>query len=375
MNKKARKSDSIKNGSSRSKIRNVPSKKKKIVKKQIRQGSSKSMFVGMDLHKKFLQVAIMDDKGNVSCNDKVENTHKSIKKYFAKKKILLSANIVMESSSVWYDTYRFLTDDLGYKNVALSNPYLTKAIASSKKKTDKVDAKILADLLRGGYIATCYVPDKKIVEQRKLVRYRKKLIQWRTSAKNSIHGVLLQEGIRIPGVTFTETYCRELKALGDYRIDGFLRHIDYLTLQIAEANYKVCAAVKSNPDAMLIKTIPGIGDYSALVIASEIAGIERFNDSHKLCSYAGVVPSVRNSANTVHHGSITKRGSITLRWVLTECIHAHVIHAQSSDITIFYNRVKEKRGSSKATVAGASKLLRVIYWMLKERREFVQNYS
>ena len=161
MNIKRGKSDSIKNESS-SKTRSLSSPKK-ITKKQIRKKLNKSMFVGIDLHKKFLQVAIMDETGKVLQNDKVDNTHQSIKQHFAK--IPISANIVMESSSVWYDTYRFLTDELKYKNVTLSNPYLTKAIAASKKKTDKIDAKILADLLRGGYIARCYVPDKKIVEQ------------------------------------------------------------------------------------------------------------------------------------------------------------------------------------------------------------------
>lgn len=229
--------------------------------------------------------------------------------------------------------------------------------------------------MRGGYIAKCYVPAKKIVDQRKLVRYRKKLIQWRTYLKNSIHGILLQEGIKIPGVTFTEIYCRKLKAIRDYRIDGFLRQINYLNLQIADINSKVYAAVKTSPDAILIKSIPGFGDYSSLVISSEIADMQRFNDSHKLCAYAGVVPSVRNSADTIHHGSITKRGSMTFRWVLTECVHTYAIHAKNSDITKFYNRIKKKRGTSKAAAAAASKILRVIYWMLKERREFVQNYS
>ncbi len=103
MNKKARKSDSIKN---ESKTRSVSSKR--ITKKQIRKNPKKSMFVGIDLHKKFLQVAIMDDTGKVSHNDKVENTHQSIKKYFAK--IPISANIVMESSSVWYsDNHKFMS--------------------------------------------------------------------------------------------------------------------------------------------------------------------------------------------------------------------------------------------------------------------------
>ena len=158
MNTKARKSDSVTDESNSSKTYSASSKKSP--KKQIRTKSNKTMYVGIDLHKKFLQVAIMDNDGNILQNDKVENNHQSIKKHFVD--IPISANIVMESSSIWYDTYRFLTDQLKYKNVTLSNPYLTKAIAASKKKTDKIDAKILADLLRGGYIATCYVPDKKI---------------------------------------------------------------------------------------------------------------------------------------------------------------------------------------------------------------------
>jgi len=130
----------------------------------------------------------------------------------------------------------------------------------------------------------------------------------------------ITRGIRIPGVTFTTTYNNKLKALGDYRIDGFLQQINSLNLQIADLNSKIYAAVQINPDAMLIKSIPGVGDYSSLVIASEIGGISRFNDSHKLCAYAGVVPSVRNSADIIHHGNITKRGSMTLRWVLTVCV-------------------------------------------------------
>ncbi|MDI1495266.1 MAG: transposase [Cenarchaeum symbiont of Oopsacas minuta] len=91
----------------------------------------------------------------------------------------------------------------------------TKAITASTKKTDKVDAQILADLLRGGYINKCYVPNKKTVEQRQLVRYRHKLVQARTSM---IHGILLQKGIKIPGRTFSDKYVASLKAIKDKRL-------------------------------------------------------------------------------------------------------------------------------------------------------------
>ena len=119
-----------------------------------------------------------------------------------------------------------------------------------------------------------------------------------------------------------------------------------------------------------MKTIPGIGNYSALVIAAEIGDIKRFHGSDKLCAYAGLVPSVRNSADKVIHGHITKRGSRMLRWILTEAVHVHVRHTDTN-ISRFYYKLAKKRGTSKATVAAAAKLLRVIYCVLAEDRKFV----
>ena len=76
-------------------------------------------------------------------------------------------------------------------NVVLSNPVKTRAIASAKIKTDKLDAVKLANLLRGGYIAECYVPDKSIMELRELVRHRIALVRMRTKLKNKIHSIVL----------------------------------------------------------------------------------------------------------------------------------------------------------------------------------------
>ena len=141
-------------------------------------------FVGIDLHKVFMQVAVMDSTGNILRNDRVECNYKTVKKEFSK--IPADAKYVLESSSVWYGMYRFLTNNL-HLDVTLSNPLATKLIAKSKKKTDKVDAVSLADLLRGGYIAECYVPEEMIVEERQLIRYRDKIVRERTKRKNLIH--------------------------------------------------------------------------------------------------------------------------------------------------------------------------------------------
>lgn len=97
--------------------------------------------------------------------------------------------------------------------------YQTRLIAESKKKTDKADTKVLADLLRGGYIVTCYVPDSKIIEDRQLVRHRAKIARQRSLFKNMIHGILLQNAIKTEGAPFTQRYIQHLRKLGNWRID------------------------------------------------------------------------------------------------------------------------------------------------------------
>ncbi len=330
------------------------------------------MFVGLDVHKNSVQVAAVDEIGKLLFNKKISSDFSAISKITSK--IPKNAKYVLESSSVWYGLYRHMTDKL-HLDVILSNPYNTKIIASSLKKTDKIDAYHLANLLRGGYIAESFVPDHTIVQYRQLVRHRHKIVRIIVKMKNSIHGITLQEGIHIKATPFSSEHIRALGKLESYRIDSYLQSIKFHKKEVAKIDSMIRRMVNDNPDVCILTSISGVGPYTALSIFSEIAEISRFSNSRKLCAYAGIVPSVRNSADTIHHGRITKRGSTMLRWLLVEAIHAHVRYAPDSDITKFYNRIKKKRGSSKAAVAGASKLLRVIYWMLKERREFVQNYS
>jgi transposase len=103
---------------------------------------------------------------------------------------------VMESSSAWYNIYSYLSEEK-HLNVVLSNPVKTRAIASAKIKTDKLDAAKLANLLRGDYVVECYVPDRKIMDLRELVRHRAALVRMRTKVKNKIHSIILMKGIQV----------------------------------------------------------------------------------------------------------------------------------------------------------------------------------
>jgi len=326
---------------------------------------SMTKYIGMDLHKNFLQIAVMDSYGTVLENTRIENDMEKIDGFFQNTD-RDNTKIVMEWYSVWYNIYCRLKDDKKM-DVILSNPIKTKAIASAKIKTDKIDARVLADLLRGGYIAQCYVPDKEVINLRDLVRHRDFLVRTRTKIKNKIHGVLLMNGIKLDArKPFSKRYIWELKEMNNYRIDSYLAVLESLDIQIKRVSEKIADAAKKDSMAKLLVTIPGIGYYSALLISSEIGNIERFSDSHRLCAYAGLVPSTHSSGGTTYNSIITKTGSGHLRWVLTECVHTHIRYEKDSNITRFYNKLAKKKGTAKATVAAASKLLRVIYCMLKE---------
>ena len=324
-------------------------------------------YVGIDLHKLSAQIAIVDFDGKLVQNEKVPNNKIDLKKNLSK--LPGGTKCVIESSSVWYKTFLFLRDDLGL-DVVLSNPYQNHVIATSRKKNDKVDARVLAEMLRGGYISTCYVPSANTVSDRQLVRYRVRMTRERTRFKNLIHGILLQESIEIPGTTFTVQYNARLRALKNWRIDEYLNTIYHLNDSITRANVKIAESVRHDKNAKLLTSIPGIGEFSALALSSEIGDVSRFSDSSKIVSNAGLVPSVRGSADIVHHGSITRLGSNTVRWVLTEAVKSHVRYSKKSPISLFYSRLAKKRGKSKATVAAAAKLLKFVYWMLVTQTDF-----
>lgn len=215
-----------------------------------------------------------------------------------------------------------------------------------------------------------YVPSHEAIKNRQLVRHRHALVTKRSYFKNKIHGILLQEGIRIRGTPFTKAYVASLRKLGDYRIDVYLDVIDDLSGPINDADERIGRAANADRYARRLLTIPGIGAYTALAISSSIEVIERFPTASALLSYFGIVPSVRDSADVQHHGRITKTGDVLVRHLVVEAVVSHARWSADSTITKFYMRLKRRKGMAKARVAAAAKILRAGYWMLREDRDF-----
>jgi transposase len=324
------------------------------------------MYVGLDLHKRYTQYAVMDHDGAILDDGRIENDDPGELERFSDS-LEANAEIVIESSSTWYWVYRILSKR---HHVILSNPVKTKAIASAKVKTDKIDSITLANLLRGGYIPESYIPPARIMEFREIVRYRANLVRQRAQLKNRIHAYLLMNNVKIDARPFTKDFVAALEKVDDYRVRGYLRIIESVDRELKEVSKLIAEKATDDENAKLLMTIPGISYYSALLISSEIGEIDRFSDSSSLVAYAGIAPSTHSSGGATHHGHITKQGSPHLRWILNQCVRIHIKTEPDGTVAAFYEKLARKKGDQKAIVAASAKLLKIVYWVLKERRSY-----
>jgi transposase len=199
------------------------------------------------------------------------------------------------------------------------------------------------------------------------------LVEKSTSFKNRVKAELLRRGFRRPEELKTSWSGKSIdwmRSLGIPVINSNLDVIEALQVQIKSVNDLLIPEYWKNENARIISSMPGIGYYGAMLIASEIDDVHRFTDAQHLCSYAGLVPSVHQSSTVSYLGPISKQGSRHLRWILTEAVLIHIVNEPDSKLSDFFRRVARKKGKQVATVATARKMLTAIYWMLMKKEKF-----
>ena len=333
--------------------------------------AKKMKYVGVDIGKWKCRAAIMNPEGSIIDEFTFPNDHQGIHDLVSR--LTEEDRVVMESTgSVWTNLYDSLEER--HVSVVLANPLKTRAIASARIKKDKVDARILAHLLRGDLVAECYVPPSELREMRALVRHRAGLVRARTTVKNRVHAIVDGYGFRcgytdIFGKGGTE-WLRglELRALDRLMLDNHLSQHESLSRQILRVDGEIRRRASVDEDVRFLLSLTGVDVYTALLIRSEIGDISRFLDYKRLVSWAGMAPSIHQSGSVEIRGGITKQGSRMLRWALVEAAWVAVRH--DGRMRAFYKRVKHRRGSGKAIVAVACKMLKIIWYMLTRREVY-----
>ena len=331
------------------------------------------MYIGIDVHKDSCMVTDLDEDGKVISQYSLRNTLTGWLKFFDRTPV--ESSIAIEASTASCPVYDHLVSH-GYC-VKIAHPYDVTLIGKSRKKTDKQDSYLLAQLLRSNFLPEASLPSRVNRSDRELHRHRISLGKKRSRAQIQVKSLLSQSVITDDQMKITDILtgkCREdldhMALLPSERIvlDQLLSEIDFLTGQMREIEKELKLLARKSDHAKLFLTVPGISYYSAMTIVNEIQDASRFNSSKKLCSYAGVVPSIYQSGDKEISGRITKRGNVHLRWILNQCI-IHTVRYESP-LRDFYLRVLEKKGVGCARTAAVRKLLTILFHMLKNNEEY-----
>ena len=253
--------------------------------------------------------------------------------------------------------------------VVVSNPSKTRAIAEAKVKTDKVDARILAQLLAADFLPPVWLPDERTRSLRRQVMRRAHLVRPRTRIKNQVHAILARNLAPTPPVTdlFGKTgrhwlSRQELPLDERATVSALLRQLDFHAGELAIVDKELAVEALADPKVARLMTIPGVDAIAAISIVAAVGDFTRFNDPNKLVAYVGLNPRVRQSGNSAPvHGRISKAGRAHVRGVLVEA--AWSASRAPGPLRAFYQRVQARRGFQKAIVATARKMT-VLAWHL-----------
>jgi transposase len=322
-------------------------------------------WVGIDLHRRRSQIAIIDEHGELTLQKRIATDRETFTELLGEPD---GAHVALEATYGWEWLAELLTD-AGY-DVHLAHPLRTRAIAAARVKTDAVDARTLAHLLRTGMLPEAYIAPPELRDLRDLLRHRATLVHLRTSIKNRVHALLARQGI-LPEHTdlFGKTGREYLVALElpdapRRRLDSLIALICDFDREMTDTTSEIDQRAKADERVKLLCQIRGIGPYTAMLIIAEIGEVKRFPTAKHLCQWADLTPTVRSSDGKARLGHISRQGSTILRWALCEA--AQHTPTGGGPLRTQYERIAKRRGSKIAKVAVARQILTLCYYGLRD---------
>ncbi len=322
-------------------------------------------FAGLDLHQKKVEAVILDDAGRLLLNQRFPATRAALEEFA--REHLAGCAVALEATCNTWPVARILQPLVA--ELVISNPMRTRAIAEAKIKTDRVDAAVLAHLLRLDYLPRVWLPDEPTQALRRHTTERANLVADRTRIKNRIHAVLHQRLIEAPpGDLFSPRHLRWLAALeldadGRESLDRHLRQLAGVQAELALLEDRLARQAQADPRAKLLMTLPGVDFTVAQALLSTLGDVDRFPDGNRAAAYLGLVPSTYQSGEHCYHGRITKQGRGHARWLLVQA--AQHIDRHPGPLGVFFRRIARKKNRNVAVVATARKLVSIAWQMLK----------
>jgi transposase len=338
-------------------------------------------YIGCDAHRRYSVFVSVDENGRASQPTRVEHAGNALAEYLAS--LPAEVDIAVEASGSWY----WLIDAI---EEAGKTPHLAQAFAARRMlggghKTDKIDARALATLLRNGTLPEVWVPEARLRDVRSLVRSRLNLRRQQTDFKNRVVAAVNRYGLREAnddqdlfhgkGRVRLSVY---IGRLPDHTREATTREwqiIDELEQHIEELDERIRERVGRLGWSRLLKTLPGVGEILGATIFLEIGKASRFPSPQHLASYAGLVPTVHASGGKTFHGPTTPKSNHYLRWAFVEA--ANVIATRQKQkawaerhVMRQYLKLRASKGHQKAAVAVARHLAESAWWILTKAQPY-----
>jgi transposase len=330
-------------------------------------------YVGIDLHKESITVCVVDQDRNVLQTRKFPCADPArIEAFFA---ALGPFEAVVEATA----SYEWLLGRIEplARRVLLAHPGQLRVIAESTRKSDRLDARVLAEFLALDMIPPAYRPTPRQREHRALVRHRQFLMKERTRVRIKVRRVLSDYNADRRDL-FARGGRDHIAAVPLSDSDRFI--VDQLLMQpatfearLAELRTRLRQFAAAGPEAeqhhrQVLRSVSGVGEVTTEVVLAELGDVRRFRSAKQVVAYAGLAPGRRESAGQVRELGITKRGSSLLRWVLVEA--AWQAARRSAHWRRIYQALKRRRGARRAIVAVARRLLEVLVALLRSGQEY-----
>lgn len=328
------------------------------------------IYVGMDISSKDFMIYAVNERKKVKFKGSISPTRQSLRELIAelgheKKVFIFESGNQMK----WIaDFFKSMAEE-----IHVVHPNEVKWITQSGgKKTDKVDAKKLAELGRADMLPRrVHIAEGAARDLRELVGARQSVLNKRVGLMNTIRGYLKQEGVRLPAKFFTNNDWQVsligLKLRSATEI--IVANLMYAVEQLQECEKGINAEIQkvSNEKIDLIESIPGIGKLSSRILFAALVNAERFDNSKCVANYGGLTPTIYQSGGTEHLGKINRDGRSEIRRAMLQCAHAvaRTKTAAVKPLKEFFERIEKRRGKKRAIVALARKLLTTVYGVLK----------
>jgi transposase len=345
------------------------------------------LYLGIDQHARQITISLRNDEGDVLLARQVSTRPEKIHAFFqrlTRERLQQDEQFIAVLEVCGFNDWLIrLLRDYRCQQVILIQPEKREI-----RKTDRRDAAALSELLwvnRNRFLAgkpvrgvrQVEIPTTTDQEDRRLTTLRKQAGQAQTRIVNQIKLILRRHNLQwdLPTRTFpTEPAIAWLQQLVLPEMDRL--EMDFLLEDLTHAQQRLRALQKviaercsQNDDAKLLKSMPGVADYTAISLASRVGRVERFPRARSLANYWGLTPGCRNSGeNKQRLGRITKAGNQMARWLLAQVAYQAI--KQDGKLREWYKRIKRRRGSSIARVAVMRKLATIIWHMLSKHQTF-----